>query len=57
MNLVQLLKTKTEFDYRIIIKMASKKGYGADLRKFMDLRVDQRFNGERRIASIMKGYD
>ena len=39
------------------IKMASKQGYGADLRKFMDLRVDLRMNGTRRIAGIMKGYD
>ena len=37
--------------------MASKQGYGADLRKFMDLRVDLRINGERRIAGILKGYD
>lgn len=37
--------------------MASKQGYGADLRKFMDLRVDLRINAERRIAGIMKGYD
>ena len=37
--------------------MASKQGYGADLRKFMDLRVDLRLNGDRRIAGIMKGYD
>lgn len=38
-------------------KMASKQGYGADLRKFMDLRVDLRLNGERRIAGKLKGYD
>ena len=37
--------------------MASKQGYGADLRKFMDLRVDLRMNGDRRIAGKMKGYD
>ena len=37
--------------------MASKQGYGADLRKFMDLRVDLRICGDRRIAGIMKGYD
>ena len=37
--------------------MASKQGYGADLRKFMDLRVDLRLNADRRIAGIMKGYD
>lgn len=37
--------------------MASKQGYGADLRKFMDLRVDLRMNGDRRIIGIMKGYD
>ena len=38
-------------------KMASKQGYGADLRKFMDIRVDLRINADRRIAGIMKGYD
>ena len=27
------------------------------MRKFMDLRVDLRMNGDRRIAGIMKGYD
>lgn len=37
--------------------MASKQGYGADLRKFMDLRVDLRLNADRRVAGIMKGYD
>lgn len=37
--------------------MASKQGYGADLRKFMDLRIDLRLNGERRIAGKLKGYD
>ena len=37
--------------------MASKQGYGADLRKFMDLRVDLRLNSDRRVAGIMKGYD
>ena len=41
----------------IWLQMASKQGYGADLRKFMDLRVDLRMNGDRRIAGIMKGYD
>ena len=37
--------------------MASKQGYGADLRKFMDLRVDLRLNGERHVAGVLKGYD
>lgn len=37
--------------------MAAKQGYGADLRKFMDLRVDLRLNGDRRVAGILKGYD
>lgn len=37
--------------------MASKQGFGADLRKFMDLRVDLRLNGERRVEGIIKGYD
>lgn len=29
--------------------MSSKQGYGADLRKFMDLRVDIHLNGNRRV--------
>ena len=37
--------------------MASKQGYGADLRNYMDLRVDLRMNGNRRIIGTMKGYD
>jgi small nuclear ribonucleoprotein G len=37
--------------------MASKQGYGADLRKFMDLRVDLRLNANRHIAGVLKGYD
>ena len=37
--------------------MASKQGYGADLRKFMDQSVELHLNGERRIQGILKGYD
>ena len=37
--------------------MASKQGYGADLRKFMDLRVDLKLNAGRHIAGVLKGYD
>ncbi len=37
--------------------MASKQGYGADLRKFMDLRVDLRLNAGRHVAGVLKGYD
>ena len=37
--------------------MASKQGYGADLRKYMDLQVDIHLNGERRVQGILKGYD
>ena len=37
--------------------MASKQGYGADLRKFMDLRVDLYLNGDREVTGILKGYD
>ncbi len=37
--------------------MASKQGYGADLRKFMDLRVDLRLNANRHVAGVLKGYD
>ena len=52
-NLFSSLK-QVNWQYNI---MASKQGYGADLRKFMDLRVDLRLNADRRIAGIMKGYD
>mmetsp|Transcript_2131 Transcript_2131/g.3758 ORF Transcript_2131/g.3758 Transcript_2131/m.3758 type:complete len:80 (-) Transcript_2131:226-465(-) len=37
--------------------MASKQGYGADLRKFMDLHVDIHLNGDRRVQGILKGFD
>lgn len=37
--------------------MASKQGYGADLRKFMDLRVDLKLNAGRHVAGVLKGYD
>ena len=37
--------------------MASKQGYGADLRKFMDLRIDLKLNGNRHVAGVLKGYD
>jgi len=37
--------------------MASKQGYGADLRKFMDHQVELHLNGERRVRGILKGYD
>jgi len=37
--------------------MASKQGYGADLRKFMDCRVDVKINAGRHVAGILKGYD
>lgn len=37
--------------------MASKMGYGADLRKFLDKRLDIRLNANRHVAGILKGYD
>lgn len=37
--------------------MASKQGYGADLRKFMDLRIDLKLNANRHVAGVLKGYD
>ena len=37
--------------------MASKQGYGADLRKFMDCEVDVKLNANRNVRGILKGYD
>ncbi len=37
--------------------MASKQGYGPDLRKYLDKRLDIRLNGNRHVAGKMKGYD
>mmetsp|Transcript_20878 Transcript_20878/g.23222 ORF Transcript_20878/g.23222 Transcript_20878/m.23222 type:complete len:80 (-) Transcript_20878:94-333(-) len=37
--------------------MASKQGYGADLAKYLDKRLDITLNSNRKVAGIMKGYD
>eukprot|EP00345_Euplotes_harpa_P016922 CAMPEP_0168340594 /NCGR_PEP_ID=MMETSP0213-20121227/14155_1 /TAXON_ID=151035 /ORGANISM="Euplotes harpa, Strain FSP1.4" /LENGTH=78 /DNA_ID=CAMNT_0008346857 /DNA_START=15 /DNA_END=251 /DNA_ORIENTATION=+ len=37
--------------------MASKQGYGADLAKYLDKRLDITLNLNRKVAGIMKGYD
>ena len=37
--------------------MASKQGYGADLRQYMDQKVEIHLNAERRVIGILKGYD
>jgi small nuclear ribonucleoprotein G len=37
--------------------MASKQGYGPDLRKYMDKRLDIRMNANRRIVGVLRGYD
>jgi small nuclear ribonucleoprotein G len=37
--------------------MASKQGYGPDLRKYMDKRLDVRMNASRRIVGVLRGYD
>ena len=37
--------------------MASKQGYGPDLGKYMDKRLDIRLNAERRIVGVLRGYD
>ncbi len=37
--------------------MASKQGYGPDLRKYMDKRLDIRLNANRRIVGVLRGYD
>ena len=37
--------------------MASKQGYGPDLRKYMDKRLDIRMNAGRRVTGVLRGYD
>lgn len=37
--------------------MAAKQGYGADLAKYLDKRLDIRLNGDWKVAGILKGYD
>ena len=37
--------------------MASKQGYGADLRKYMDKRLDIKLNANRRVVGVLRGYD
>ena len=37
--------------------MSSKQGYGADLRKNMDLMINLHLNGDRHVRGILKGYD
>jgi small nuclear ribonucleoprotein G len=37
--------------------MASKQGYGPDLRKYLDKRLDIRINANRRVMGTLKGYD
>lgn len=37
--------------------MASKQGYGPDLKNYMDKRLAIRLNGKRTIEGILRGYD
>jgi small nuclear ribonucleoprotein G len=37
--------------------MASKQGYGPDLRKFLNKRLDIKLNGSRAVTGVMTGYD
>lgn len=37
--------------------MASKQGYGPDLRKYLDKKLDVRLNGNRRITGLLRGFD
>ena len=37
--------------------MSNKQGYGADLRKNMDLPIKLHLNGDRHVNGILKGYD
>lgn len=37
--------------------MKSKQGYGPDLRKYMDKKLDIRLNANRKIVGTLRGYD
>ncbi len=37
--------------------MASKQGYGADLKNYIDKSIRIKLNGNRHLAGILKGYD
>mmetsp|Transcript_32059 Transcript_32059/g.70238 ORF Transcript_32059/g.70238 Transcript_32059/m.70238 type:complete len:89 (+) Transcript_32059:59-325(+) len=37
--------------------MAGKAGTGADLRKFMEKRLDLKLNANRRVVGVLRGYD
>merc|ERR1711862_379395 len=37
--------------------MASKAGAGADLRKFMEKRLDLKLNANRHVVGVLRGYD
>lgn len=37
--------------------MAAKQGYGPDLRKFLNKRLDIKLNGNRQVTGVMTGYD
>lgn len=37
--------------------MAAKQGYGPDLRKYLNLRMDIKINGNRHISGVLRGYD
>ncbi len=37
--------------------MASKQGYGPDLKKYMDKHLDIKLNGNRRVIGVLRGFD
>lgn len=37
--------------------MAAKQGYGPDLKKYLNLNVDIKLNGNRRVSGTLRGYD
>jgi len=37
--------------------MVGKAGAGADLRKFMEKRLDLKLNGSRHVVGVLRGYD
>lgn len=37
--------------------MASKQGYGPDLKKYMDKHLDIKLNANRRVIGVLRGFD
>merc|ERR1712093_608888 len=43
--------------FELLSGMTSKAGAGADLRKFMEKRLDLKLNANRHVVGVLRGYD